>query len=184
MARCGAMTLAREAPQTLPIRDVCLSLDVPRSSFYYALVTPSPATLTVSLPTQAPQNVLSAVERENVHPLRGVFLAVVNSERFCNDSPRVIVARLADEDQQYLCSPSTIYRILKVENLVHERRAHPRRTGAYVSIRPMSNQCSWLKESTTPRREAPLCWGVASKSGAGISPSCAVHKNIYFTTPM
>lgn len=69
----------------------------------------------------APDNALGNEERK-------VVLATVNSERFCNDSPRVIVARLADEDQNYLCSASTIYRILQAEDLVQERRAqrkHP-----------------------------------------------------------
>ena len=61
-------------------------MDVPRSTFYYASVS-------LQTQAQAPQNALSAAERENVHPLEGVFLAVVNSERFCNDSPRVISPR-------------------------------------------------------------------------------------------
>jgi len=96
------------------VQVVCQALDVARSTFYYV---PKPSLK----PAQLPQNALSPAERAEV-------LLTANSERFCNDSPRVIVARLADEDQRYLCSASSMFRILKAENLVHERRAqrkHP-----------------------------------------------------------
>jgi transposase InsO family protein len=63
---------------------------------------------------------LSAAERADI-------LAVCNSERFCNSAPRAIVATLLDEGC-FLASVSTIYRILRAEGQVHERRAiavHP-----------------------------------------------------------
>jgi len=63
---------------------------------------------------------LSAAERTEI-------LTVCNSERFCNSAPRVIVATLLDEGR-FLASASTIYRILRAEGQVHERRAiavHP-----------------------------------------------------------
>jgi putative transposase len=63
---------------------------------------------------------LSAAERVEI-------LTVCNSERFCNSAPRAIVATLLDEGR-YLASASTIYRILRAEGQVRERRAiavHP-----------------------------------------------------------
>jgi len=124
------MRLAVEASQTLPVQQICLALEVPRSTFYYQ---PQP------MVTHPPLNALSAAERSDV-------LATVNSERFCNDSPRVIVARLADEDQRYLCSPSSMYRILKVEDLVRERRAqrrHPHYAKPMLMAEAIHQVWSW-----------------------------------------
>jgi putative transposase len=126
------MTLAFEATQTLPVQGVCLALDVARSSFYY---TPIPR-LRPMLP---PQNALSRAERSEV-------CLTANSERFCNDSPRAMVARLADEDLRYLCSASSIYRILRVNNLVHERRAqrkHPHYTKPVLMADAINKMWSW-----------------------------------------
>jgi len=69
------MQLAVEASHTLPVQQICLALAVPRSTFYYQAQP---------LATHPPPNALSAAERSDV-------LATVNSERFCNDSPRVTV---------------------------------------------------------------------------------------------
>ncbi len=64
-------------------------------------------------PEDKPQNALSDDERKTV-------LRVVNSAEFRNKSPRQIVPLLADQGQ-YLCSESTMYRILKGENQLAHR---------------------------------------------------------------
>lgn len=49
------------------------------------------------------------------------ILRILHSERFIDKAPKVIVAALLD-DGAYLCSASTMYRILRNENEVFERR--------------------------------------------------------------
>ena len=57
---------------------------------------------------------------------RGVVLATLNSERFADCAPSQVYATLLDEGV-YLCSISTMYRILRAERQVHERRAQLQR---------------------------------------------------------
>jgi len=55
-------------------------------------------------------------------------LEVLCSERFVDQAPATVHAKLLDEDQRYLCHPRTMYRILEAENATPERRAqlsHP-----------------------------------------------------------
>ncbi|MFI7709400.1 IS3 family transposase [Nonomuraea sp. NPDC049480] len=71
-------------------------------------------------PAGAPANALSAAEREQV-------LAILTEARFADKAVAQIWAELLDEGI-YLASQSTMYRILREENLVRERRrqaAHP-----------------------------------------------------------
>lgn len=58
---------------------------------------------------------LSEAERQDV-------LDVLYSDRFVNQAPREIWAKLMDEGK-YLCSISTMYRILRSQHLIRERRA-------------------------------------------------------------
>jgi putative transposase len=59
---------------------------------------------------------------------RAAVLAVLNSERFVDCAPRTVYATLLDEEQ-YLCSWRTMYRILAEADQVRERRNQVRRTG-------------------------------------------------------
>jgi transposase InsO family protein len=71
-------------------------------------------------PRTAPANKLSVEERQKV-------LETVNSPEFRDLSPNQIVPRLADQ-QVYLASESTIYRILREEKqLAHRERSRPRK---------------------------------------------------------
>ena len=63
---------------------------------------------------QAPSQTLSAQERRDL-------LTELNSERFVDEAPRTIYATLLDEGR-YLCSWRTMYRILKAEDALRERR--------------------------------------------------------------
>ena len=88
----------------------CHALGVPRSSVYRARqpqAAPSPR------PT--PPRALSNEEKAEIR-------AILNSERFCDSSPRQVYATLLDEDGVYLCHWSTMYRILGEHDEVHERR--------------------------------------------------------------
>jgi putative transposase len=53
-------------------------------------------------------------------------LATLNSERFCDQAPAQVWATLLDEGT-YLTSISTMYRLLRAEHQVRERRAQARR---------------------------------------------------------
>src|SRR5690606_2495855 len=53
-------------------------------------------------------------------------LDTLNSERFCDQAPAQIWAQLLDEGT-YLASISTMYRLLRAEHQVRERRAQARR---------------------------------------------------------
>lgn len=57
---------------------------------------------------------------------RKEVLEVLCSERFVNQAPTTVHAKLLDEDQRYLCHPRTMYRILKAENATRERRSQAR----------------------------------------------------------
>jgi len=53
------------------------------------------------------------------------ILAVLNSERFCDQAPAQVWATLLDEGR-YLASVSTMYRILRAQHQVRERRRQAR----------------------------------------------------------
>ena len=73
-------------------------------------------------PVAAPGNKLTDVERAHL-------LAVLNSPRFVDQAPLQIYAQLLDEGV-YLCSVSTMYRVLRENTQVKDRRrqaTHPPR---------------------------------------------------------
>jgi putative transposase len=53
-------------------------------------------------------------------------LSVLCSDRFVDQAPTTVCAKLLDEDERYLCHPRTMYRILKAEKATHERRPQRR----------------------------------------------------------
>jgi putative transposase len=65
-------------------------------------------------PRPTPPRALSVAERAEV-------LEVLDSERFVDEPVRQVYAQLLDE-QRYLCSPRTMYRILAAANQVCDRR--------------------------------------------------------------
>ncbi len=83
-------------------------------------------------PHRPPPNKLAAAERQRV-------LETVNGPQYCDLPPTQIVPRLADEGV-YLASESTMYRILREENLAaHRERSRPavcRRPREHVATGP------------------------------------------------
>ena len=76
-------------------------------------------------PRPAPVNALSETERQHI-------LAVLRSPEFCDLAPAQVWARLLD-DGVYLCSISTMYRLLAIAGESRERRrqrTHPARKRA------------------------------------------------------
>jgi len=97
----------------LSILAVCLALGLARATFYRhsrpRLVGPRTRSW----------RALHASERDAV-------LAELNSERFCDLAPAQVYATLLDEER-YLCSERTMYRVLSENAQVKERRDHARR---------------------------------------------------------
>jgi putative transposase len=90
----------------------CRALAVPRSSVYrWRGRTEAP---TPSAPRPSPARALAPQERKRV-------LDVLHSERFVDQAPREVYATLLDEEK-YLCSIRTMYRLLAGAQEVRERR--------------------------------------------------------------
>jgi len=106
------VTTEQFAP-TLGLATACDILQVARSSVYRAR-QPKP----LLRPTPEPVRALSPAERLQVRD-------TLNSERFADQAPREVYAALLDESI-YLCSPSTMYRVLTEHTEVRERRAQLR----------------------------------------------------------
>jgi transposase InsO family protein len=107
---------AEELATSQGVVAACAALAVPRSSLYRARPAPTapeaPEREPVSRP--APPRALSPTEQAQVREL-------LNSERFQDQAPREVYAALLDEER-YLCSISTMYRILAEHAEVRERR--------------------------------------------------------------
>jgi putative transposase len=96
------------------VSQACGALSVPRSSVYRArLPKAEPA------PRPTPERALSNEEKAEVRE-------VLNSERFCDSSPRQVYATLLDEENIYFCHWRTMYRILEEHDEVQERRRQRR----------------------------------------------------------
>jgi putative transposase len=91
------------------IRTACNALDISRAGFYRWI---TPATEKTIRPT--PPLALSASERSEV-------LDVLHEDRFIDKAPQEIYAKLLDENK-YICSIRTMYRILEKEGELKERR--------------------------------------------------------------
>lgn len=92
------------------IRDACDALEVPRATFYRQrapLLGPVPK-------RPAPPRALSPAESDGV-------LTMLNAPRFIDLAPRAVYATLLEENA-YLCSVRTMYRILAANGAVRERR--------------------------------------------------------------
>lgn len=100
------------------IAPACAALGLSRAQYYRRN---KPAQERKPRPT--PPRALSTAERAEV-------LEVLDSERFVEEPVRQVYAQLLDE-QRYLCSPRTMYRILTAANQVCDRRRQ-RRHPTYV----------------------------------------------------
>ena len=94
----------------------CRAVGRPRSSWYrHHRRSPAPP----RPPRQAPRpqpRALSAAEQAQV-------LEVLHAERFWDAAPATVYATLLDEGS-YLCSPSTMYRLLRAQGETGDRRRH------------------------------------------------------------
>jgi len=97
------------------IAALCLSVGLARATLYRR-----------RQPTRSPTpTVRAASPRALVPAERHAVLDVLHSERFVDQSPAEVHATLLDE-QTYLCSTRTMYRVLAAADEVRERRAQAR----------------------------------------------------------
>lgn len=106
------MVMISEQGKYFGISPICYDLDFPRSAFYRHILPKEKRNETRK--KFIPENSLSKIERKNV-------VDIMNSERFVNQTPYEIFATLLDEGK-YFCSISTMYRILRDNGEVRERR--------------------------------------------------------------
>ena len=108
-----------ELTPALGVTDACEALGVPLSTGYRWRQPPVQGP---RRPRPRPARGLGDDERKEV-------LDLLCSERFMDQAPTTVHAKLLDEDQRYVCHPRTMYRILAAENATRERRAqasHPK----------------------------------------------------------
>jgi putative transposase len=137
------------------VREACATLGVPRSS-YYRTIQPFPCSgmeaddhLPDPSPRSRPARSLSEAETSQVRDL-------LNSERFADCAPRTVYATLLDE-QQYLCSWRTMYRILAEAHEVRERRNQIRRTG-YTAPELLATKPNQLWSWDITKLRGPATW--------------------------
>lgn len=97
--------------EQIPVTSACAALDFPRSTFYWLR---QPAMPQVAVPRRCSSRGLTAAEKEIVRD-------TLNSERFCDSSPRQVYATLLDEGV-YHCHWRTMYRVLDQYGEIRERR--------------------------------------------------------------
>ena len=108
------MSTAVEASAELGVLPACQAFGVARATFYRRrAVRPDPDAQTALLRRES-NRALNPIERATV-------LDTLTSEQFIDDAPRQVWAALLDQGN-YLCSVSTMYRILRAESGVRERR--------------------------------------------------------------
>jgi putative transposase len=117
----------------LGIAPTCAALEVARASYYRGLKPQ------VELPPRpTPARALPAEERQ-------VVLDVLHEPRFVDLSPAQIYATLLDEDR-YLCSERTLYRVLDESQEVRERREqlrHPHHAAPQLLATRPNELWSW-----------------------------------------
>jgi len=106
------MSSTEELSGRVGVAPACRAFEVPRSSFYdrrHQRENPRK-------PIQRPKSTRALTPEE-----RSAVLEVAHSEKYVDKSPAEICATLLDEDT-YLCSERTMYRILSSHDEIRERR--------------------------------------------------------------
>lgn len=127
------MTLVDERTEGLTVAQACEAVDLARASYYRAKASTQAAG-----PMRRSHRCLCDGERQFV-------LDVLTSERFCDQSVRQVWAELID-DEVYLCSVRTMYRILAENAAVRERRdqlRHPEYTRPELLATGPNQLWSW-----------------------------------------
>ncbi len=131
--------------QTTGVVAACAALGVPRSMLYRQRRPASPPTARPT-PLPAQRRALSADEKVTVR-------TTLNSPAFADCAVREVYATLLEQDT-YLCSVATMYRILRANDEVRERRnqmRHPAFTAPEL-LATAPNQV-WTWDTLAPERK-------------------------------
>jgi putative transposase len=112
--------LVKQHVDVLGIKGACNAFDIAESSYFRSI---APKKKIPATPSKKHHRALDIVSRAAV-------LSTLTSEKYQDKTPHVVVAMLLDEGK-YLCSSSTMYRILEENKSVKERRdqlRHPNYT--------------------------------------------------------
>lgn len=127
------MQLVTDHAPALGVAATCGALGVSRASYYRSRRPALPETAARTVPRKLPPEERRAV------------LDVLHSPRFVDLAPAEVHATLLDEDQ-YLCSVRTMYRILEESQEVRERRnqlRHPNYTAPQLLATRPNELWSW-----------------------------------------
>ncbi len=102
------------APHRISIARACQALGISRATYYRRRLGELPQEPKVASACRVPGRALPPEQQQQVWDH-------LHSLRFADKAPAQIVAILLDEGE-YLCSVSTMYRLLRSRNEVHERR--------------------------------------------------------------
>jgi len=141
--------MTEELAQSIGVTAACQVLNMPRSSLYRARHAKQRKTPIASEQRPKPARALSAEEREAVR-------AVLNGERFQDQSPRQVYATLLDEET-YLCHWRTMYRVLDAHQEVRERRNQLNRP-AYVKPELLATGPNQLWSWDITKLRGPITW--------------------------
>ncbi|MGB7347367.1 MAG: IS3 family transposase [Pirellulaceae bacterium] len=133
ITREDRLNAAEELSERVGVVAACRAMNVSRATLYRRREPSRQAT-----PRPTPTRALSAQERDAV-------LEQLNSERFADQSPRQVYAKLLDEGD-YLCSLRTMYRILAEHQSSRERRnqlRHPNYTKPELLATAPNEVWSW-----------------------------------------
>lgn len=129
------MTAAEELAEATSVATACRALAVPRATYYRRQQPAQPRP-----PVQRPPNHRRICDEE-----RATIREVLNSKRFMDKSPEQVCATLFEEDT-YLASPRTMYRVLAEAGQVRERRdrrRHPAHFTPRLVARAPNEVWSW-----------------------------------------
>ncbi len=132
--------------EKVPLNRACEALNVPRSTFYRRRKPPAPR----QGPKKPSPRALSAAERETI-------MQTLNSDRFADQSPYQVYATLLDDEQSYLCAVSTMYRLLRQNDQVRERR-HQRRHPTYTKPELLATGPNQLWSWDITKLRGPQTW--------------------------
>ena len=151
------------------VKDACDAVGMPRASYYRGLASQDATGTVQSVDEPAgerarPEQAKRPARRPQVQPRalseaeQAKVLEVLHSERFADSAPASIYATLLDEGT-YLCSESTMYRLLREQGEVRERRrqaTHPAKVKPELVADAANRVWSW--DITKLRGPAKWTW--------------------------
>lgn len=141
------MSLIEQHRQEINTFSLCEALEIPRASFYRQQAQKNSTAPVV--PRMRPEHALSESEQQTV-------LATLNDSRFMDLAPPQVYAQLLEEGR-YLCSISTMYRLLAASNGVRERRAVASRV-VYTKPELLATQPNEVWSWDITKLKGPVKW--------------------------